>query len=417
MTPTPTDPPASQRPTAGEEPPEAAEARSAVVDYLSQLIEDAVKRRASDIHLDPAPDGRGRVRLRIDGVLQDVEPPAKDLFAKILSRIRIMCKMDLAERHRPQDGRIKLNLAGKECDLRVNVLPTVLGARVVMRILDRQTVILGLERIGFSDRGLRTVRGLCKLPNGIIICSGPAGSGKTTLLYAMLNAIDRQRRCVMSVEDPVEYHLDGVGQIQVAANRGLTYARALRSILRQDPDVILLGEVRDREPLQVTVQCSLTGHLILTTLHANTAPSAVQRLLDMGLEPFLVNATLAAVICQRLVRMLCPQCKQPAEPPLHSMPPEGVELVQKLKDTTFYEPKGCDACKGMGYRGRIGIHEILVPDDRVRQAVAASADLAALRNAALAAGMKPMLIDGLDKAARGVTSISEVCRVVPPRSE
>jgi len=387
--------------------------KSSTVQYVNLTIIDAVNQRASDIHFDPTEDGRGRVRLRVDGVLRDIEPPAKGLFPKVVSRIKIMANLDLAERRLPQDGRIAVNLSGKAVDLRVCVAPTVLGERVVMRLLDREAVVLDLERIGLLDDDVAAVRELCHLPNGIVICNGPTGSGKTTLLYAMLMEVDRDRSCVMSAEDPVEYRLDGVGQIQVAARRGLTFPRALRSILRQDPDVILVGEIRDLETVQVCVQCSLTGHLLMTTLHANTSPGAVRRLLDMGLEPFLVNATLAGVVTQRLVRVLCPECKHAAEPVLHSIPPSAVEFILKRPDTTFYAPIGCEACQGTGYRGRTAIHEVLVPHDRVREAVAASADLASIRNAALAAGMRPMLINGLEKAARGITSVQEVCRVVP----
>jgi len=387
--------------------------RSAVVKATNLMIVQAFKQRASDIHLDSTEDGRGRVRLRIDGVLHDIEPPPEGLFPKIVGRIKIMSNMDIAERRRPQDGRIHIDLEGRKLDLRVSCVPTALGPRIVMRIFDRESVCIDLERIGLLEDDLATVRGLCHLPHGILICNGPTGSGKTTLLYSMLNEIDREKCCVMSVEDPVEYHLEGVGQIQVDAGVGLTFVRALRSILRQDPDVIMVGEIRDLDTLQAAAQCSLTGHLILTTLHANSSPGAVRRLLDAGLEPFLVNATLAGVISQRLVRVLCLECKRPAPPSLHSIPPAAIEFIQKRPDAAFYAPKGCEACKGMGYRGRTAIHEILVPDDRVREAVAASADLAGLRNAALAAGMRPMLLCGLEKAARGITSLQEVCRVAP----
>jgi len=386
--------------------------RSAVVEFVSRMIQDAAVLRGSDIHLDPTEDGAGRIRVRVDGVLRDVEKPAPGLFPKIVSRTKLMSSMDLAERRLPQDGRIMLTLLGRALDLRVCVVPTVLGERVVMRILDREAVRLNLDRI-LAEDDLVTARNLCRLPHGMIICNGPTGSGKTTLLYAMLMEVDRDKCCVMSVEDPVEYRLDGVGQVQVEARKGVTFARALRSILRQDPDVIMVGEIRDLETLEVTAQCSLTGHLIMTTLHANSSPGAVKRLLDIGLVPFIVNSTLAAVITQRLVRVLCPKCKQEAKPALHSVPPSAAEFIQKLDDRPFYVPKGCDACKGMGYRGRIAIHEILIPDERVRQAVAAGADVAAIRDAALAAGMRPMLQCGLEKAARGITTIQEVCRVVP----
>ena len=391
---------------------QSLDAAPPVVKFVNLAIIEAVKQRASDIHIDPTENGRGRIRLRVDGVLRDAEPPPPGLHAKIISHIKIMACMDIAERRLPQDGRIAVVVNDKSLDLRVSVVPTALGERAVVRILDRECIRLDLERIGFLDDELATVRSLCHLPNGILICNGPTGSGKTTLLYAMLNEVDRDRCCVMSVEDPVEYRLDRVAQVQVEPRRGFTHARALRSILRQDPDVIMVGEVCDLETLQAIVQCALTGHLLLTTLHSNTSPEAIRRLIDVGLEPCRANASLAGVISQRLVRVLCPQCKQAAEPPVHSMPPEATEFLQRNGVKTIYGPKGCEACKGTGYRGRTAIHEILVPDDRVRGAVAASADVAAIRNAALAAGMKPLLISGLERVARCITSIQEVCRVI-----
>jgi len=384
-----------------------------VIKLINTTITAAYKQRASDIHFDPTEDGRGRLRLRVDGVLRDIESPPPGLYPKLVSRIKIMAAMDLAERRLPQDGRIALSVSGKALDLRVSLIPTVRGERVVMRLLDREAVVLDLERIGLLGDDLATARKLCHLPNGIVVCNGPTGSGKTTLLYAMIMDIDRDKSCVLSVEDPVEYRLDGVGQMQVDSRKGLTFARALRSILRQDPDVVLIGEMRDLDTVQIAVQCALTGHLVLTTMHANTSACAIRRLLDIGIEPFLVNSTLAGVVTQRLVRVLCPECKEPATPDVHSIPPAAVAFIQQHPDVTFYAPKGCDACRGMGYRRRTAIHEILVPTDRVRQAVAAGGDRAAIHNAAVAAGVKPMLLSGLEKAARGITSIAEVCRVAP----
>ena len=385
---------------------------SPVVKTLNLIIMQAIRDRASDIHFEPFEE-KLKVRYRVDGVLHEMQPPPPHLASPIISRIKIMADMDIAEKRLPQDGRIKLSIEGKTYDLRVSTVPTLFGERVVMRILDREALLLDLDHIGFLDDQLATVRELCHLPNGIIISNGPTGCGKTTLLYSMLHEADRERCCVMSVEDPVEYLLEGVAQIRVDPKRGLTFARALRSILRQDPDVIMVGEIRDLETAQICVQCSLTGHLLMTSLHANTSPGAIKRLLDVGVEPFLINGTLAGVISQRLVRVLCPDCKQEAKPAPHSLPPAAVEFIRESGDATFYAPKGCDACKGMGYRGRTTIHEILVPDDRVREAVAAATDLAGICNAALAAGMKPMLSNGLQRAAAGITSIQEVCRVVP----
>ncbi|MFP4058039.1 MAG: ATPase, T2SS/T4P/T4SS family [Candidatus Brocadiia bacterium] len=385
----------------------------AAVQFVRRTLRRAMEQGASDIHFEPSADARGQVRLRVDGVLRQGEPPPEGLFEQVVSRIKSMAAMDVAESRVPQDGRMMLDIAGRKLDLRVSVVPTIAGERVVMRVLDREAVVLDLERIGLLDDDLATLRELCHLPNGIVVCNGPTGSGKSTLLYAMLMEMDRRRCCVMTVEDPVRYCLEDLSQVQVMAGRGLTFARALRSILRQDPDVIMVGEIRDLETVQVTVQCSLTGHLMLTSLHANTSPGAIRRLLDMGLEPFLVNATLAGVVSQRLVRVLCPECKEPAEPPLHSIPPAAADFVRSHGRSTFWAPKGCERCRGTGYRGRTAIHEILVPEDRVRRAVSGSADLATLRNAALAAGMRPMLLCGMEKAAQGITSVQEVCRVVP----
>ncbi len=391
----------------------AAADASPVASCLNALLRQASVARASDIHLDPTEDGRGRVRLRVDGVLHDVEPPPDGLFATVVSRIKILAQMDVAERRLTQDGRIKVTIDDRAIDLRVGLVPTVFGERIVMRLLERAQVAFELDRVGLFDEALATVRELCVRPWGLVVVNGPTGSGKTTLLYSMLHALDRKRRSVLSIEDPVEYHLEGVSQIQVAARVGLTFTRALRHAMRQDPDVIMIGELRDLETLQGAVTAAMTGHLTLTTLHAGTSPGALKRMLDMGLEPYLLNSALAGVVSLRLVRKLCTECRQPVEPVLHSLPPEAVKLVGALPAATFCEPKGCERCGGTGYRGRTGIYEILLPDDRLRQALLASPELDALRNAALADGMQPMLAYGVRSAARGVTSLQEVCRVVP----
>ena len=392
----------------------AADAEEAAATaYVADVIRIGVEQTASDIHFDPTEDGSGRCRLRVDGQLRDIEPPPQGLFAAVVRQLKANCNLDLDLDGVPQEGRIWLRVSDRPFDLRVSVVPTVCGERLCVRILDRAAVCLDLDRLGLAGDDLAAVRSLCALPHGIVIANGPAGSGKTTLLYSLLHTIDRDERCVLSVEDPVEYHLDGVAQTQVDAKSGLSYARALRGFLRQDPDVILVGEIRDLETAVGCAQAAITGHLVLTTLHANTSPGALVRLIDIGLEPFLVNSAVAGVISQRLVRSLCPACKQPADPPLHSLPPAAVEFIQQTPDATFHAPQGCDECKGTGYRGRTAIHEILVLDDAVRQAVASGGDMAAIRNAALASGMKPMLVSGLEKAARGITSLREVLRVVP----
>ncbi len=385
-----------------------------VIKALNLILLQALKDKASDVHFEPV-EGGLRVRYRVDGVLYEMQPPPAHLASHIINRLKIMGNLDIAERRLPQDARIHINVSDKPYDLRVSTVPTVHGERVALRILARDAVCLDLERIGFPPDDLATVRELCHLPNGILIANGPAGSGKTTLLYAMLREIDGDRCCVLSVEDPVEYHLPSVAQIQIEPKRGLTYARALRSILRQDPDVIMVGELRDLETVNVAVQCSLTGHLLMTTMHTNTSPAALRRLLDVGLEPFLVNSAIAGVLSQRLVRVLCPECRQPAEPQLESLPPAARDFVGQHPDATFCaaRPGGCDHCHGTGFRGRAAIHEILVPDGPVRKAVAAAAGLDAIRDAALSQGMTTLLISGLQKAAAGVTSVQEVCRVVP----
>ena len=303
---------------------------------------------------------------------------------------------------------------GSAIDLRISTVPTIDGERLVARILDREAApLLDLPKIGLINEDLEKVRQLCRLPNGIVIANGPTGSGKTTLLYSMLNEINTPERCIITVEDPVEYDLTGPAQIQISPQIGLTYARAIRSILRQDPDVIMIGELRDLETTELAVQCALTGHLMFTTLHANTSVGAIQRLLDIGLDAFMINASVKGVVSQRLVRVLCPKCRKPVKPATHSMPPEAVELIATWKDATFYGPGGCKECADTGYRGRTAIHEILVIDDRIRQLVTDGADMSAVREAACDAGFKTMMTNGLEKAAQGTTSIEEVLRVAP----
>ncbi|MFW6163581.1 MAG: GspE/PulE family protein [Planctomycetota bacterium] len=384
-----------------------------VVQRLNQLLHDAVRRRASDVHLDPEEDGSVRVRLRVDGVLHDADRLPGELAPGVVSRIKILSALDLGEKRLPQDGRIRLKLGDRDLDLRVSLVPTVFGERVVMRILERAQIAFDLHRLGLVGEALATVRELAALPAGLVVVNGPTGSGKTTVLYSMLHAIDRKRRSVLSVEDPIEYHLDDVSQIQVDARRGLTFTRALRHLMRQDPDVIMIGEVRDLSTLQGAVTAATTGHLVLTTLHANTSPGAVKRMLDMGLEPYLLNGALAGVVSLRLARKLCPECRQPVDPDLTAVPPEGIEAIEALHEATFYGPQGCERCGGTGYRGRTGVFEVLRPDDRLRRTLLGPADLETLRTAALAAGMEPMLAYGIRAAARGITSVQEVCHVVP----
>jgi len=397
------------------EAPPAGAGEAEPLRAVNRIIREAIRRRASDIHLQPVEGGTGQVRLRVDGVLQPTETVPPELFRAVVGRFKIMAGMDVPEKMLPQDGRIVLQIDGEPYDLRVSCLPVMFGERVVARILSRQAVRLDLGQLGLLEDDLEKIRRLARLPSGVVACTGPTGSGKTTLLYSVLGELNVPGVNLMSVEDPVEYVIPGVAQTQVNAGKGLTFARAVRAMLRQDPDVLLIGEIRDFETLMVAVQSALTGHLVLTTLHTNDAPSAISRLLDMGLEPFLVTSALAGVVSMRLARLLCGACKKPAPPDPTVLPPEAAEIVRRAGRAEFCVPAGCSACRGTGYRGRTGLYEILVMDDRVRAAVAAGGPREAVRDAALAGGMRTLLADGLAKAARGLTSIQEVLRVAAMR--
>ncbi len=385
----------------------------AAMAFVAQVLRAAVEQGASDVHLDPTSDGRGRVRLRVDGQLREMEPPPNGLFPHIVRQTKSDCDLDPEADGLPQEGHISLNLGGRPFDLRVGILPTVSGERLVLRVLDRAAGRLDLDQMDLLPDDLAAVRELCQLPSGLILCNGPAGSGKTALLYALLHEVDRERRSVVSVEDPVEYRIEGVAQVPVAPEQGLSLAQAVQSVLRQDPDVLMVHALSNLALAEQCVHAALTGHLVLSTLSAGTSPAALRRLLDIGLEPFLINGALSAIISQRLVRVLCPACKRQAEPSVASLPPAAMELVERVQDAAFCGPQGCDACDDTGYRGRTAIHEILIPTERVHHAVAARADAESIRNAALAGGMRPMLACGIEKAARGLTSLQEVCRVVP----
>ncbi len=372
-----------------------------VIRLVNQIVRRAVEARASDIHLEPA-DQALRVRYRVDGALREADPPPAHLRAAVISRVKIMAKLNIAETRLPQDGRIQLAVAGREIDMRVATLPTLHGEGVVLRLLDRSGLTLDFEGLGFDATLRAALEGLIRRPNGIVLVTGPTGSGKTTTLYAALQRLNDATRKVITVEDPVEYQLPGITQIQVKAGIGLTFAHGLRAILRQDPDVIMIGEIRDRETAEIAVQAALTGHLVLATLHTNSAAAAIDRLRDMGVEDYLIVATLAGAVAQRLVRRLCAQCALPEEPEL------AARLALGWPAAGFRRAQGCPACRGTGFRGRTGVMEVLAVDDAVRRAVLARQDHRQIQALAEEAGMRTMRAHALAKAAAGETALAEV---------
>jgi general secretion pathway protein E len=383
-------------------------AQAPVIRMINALLLQALRERASDLHFEPY-EGRSVVRFRIDGVLSDVIEPPRALHAALVSRLKIMASLDIAEKRLPQDGRIALKLGDKQVDVRVSTLPTGAGERVVLRLLDKDSARLDLTVLGMSAATLATMDRLVREPHGIVLVTGPTGSGKTTTLYAALSRLPRGTLNMMTVEDPIEYALDGVGQTQVNPRIELTFARALRSILRQDPDIIMIGEIRDLETAQIAVQASLTGHLVLATLHTNDAASAVTRLADMGVEPYLLASTLLGVLAQRLVRTLCVSCRTAA--PATAGEQALLADMGATRSTTLYAPVGCDACNDSGYRGRTGIYELLVADDVIRRLIHDRAPEATLRETAIRSGMQPLRQDGARWLADGTTSLAELVRV------
>ncbi len=375
---------------------------------LNLVLLQAIKDRASDIHFEPFED-EFKMRYRIDGVLYEMIPPPKHLAMPIVSRVKVMSNLDIAERRVPQDGRIELQVAGSPVDLRVSVLPTVYGESVVMRVLDRSNVQLDLEKIGMRHEDLDVFRQLIKKPNGIVLVTGPTGSGKTTTLYAALAELNEIDTKILTVEEPVEYDIEGLVQVGVNSGVGLTFARALRSFLRQDPDIILVGETRDLETAQIAVQASLTGHLVFTTLHTNDAPSSVARLLDLGLEPFLLTATIEGILAQRLVRKICSRCKE-AYTPTEEQLLELQLTPEDLQGRQVYRGRGCDYCNQSGYKGRMGLYEIMVLDDEIRELIMRNASTQLLRAEALKRGMRTLRQSGLLAIYDGSTTIDEVVR-------
>jgi len=381
-----------------------------VIRLVNQLLQRASDAGASDIHIEPF-EGKLKVRYRIDGVLHDADSPPVTIAPAVISRVKIMARLDIAERRLPQDGRIKLRLHGRDIDARVSTVPTMHGESVVMRLLNRSDVELDLSRLGFAssiqDKFLDTLR----MPHGMILVTGPTGSGKTTTLYTAIHILNTEDRKIITAEDPVEYQMEGINQIQVKPAIGLTFANVLRSIVRQDPDVILVGEMRDLETARICVQSSLTGHLVLSTLHTNSAASTVTRLLEMGIEDYLLGSTLNAVVSQRLVRVLCSHCRQEYAPPGRLIDEIRLDRFSEGAEITLYRPHGCPRCNGTGYLGRHAILELLVMNDELRNLVLARTDAKQLESAAQRVGMRSIFEDGCRKALAGITSIEEVLRV------
>jgi general secretion pathway protein E len=379
-----------------------------VVRLVNLLIENAIKANASDVHIEPFEDSL-RVRYRIDGVLFDAETPPKRLRAAITSRIKIMAELNIAERRLPQDGRIRMGLEGRRLDIRVSTIPTLHGESVVMRILDRAAILLPLDRLGFDDRARRAIEHVIELPHGMLLVTGPTGSGKTTTLYGALHKINSPDKKIITIEDPVEYQLQGINQIHVKPKIGLTFAAGLRHIVRQDPDVIMVGEIRDLETADISIHAALTGHLVFSTLHTNDAPGALTRLLDMGVEPYLVASVLEGVLAQRLVRRVCAGCGKPYEPDAGELRALGIDRVPA--GARLSRGTGCGDCRGTGYRGRTGIYEFMGMNEELRGLALRKTPAHEIRQWAVAAGMTTLRQDGWHKCRLGVTTVEEVLRV------
>jgi type IV pilus assembly protein PilB len=378
-----------------------------IIKMVSMMLVEAQNMRASDIHLEPL-EKRFRVRFRIDGVLTEMQNPPKKLQTAIVSRLKIMSgSMSIAEKRLPQDGRIQVKMGKKSIDLRVSTVPTTHGESVVMRILDKSSLSLGLPQLGFLSDDQEMLEGLLKLPDGILLVTGPTGSGKTTTLYGCLHYINKPDKKLITVEDPVEYQMNGINQVQVNADIGMTFPAALRSILRQAPNIIMIGEIRDAETANIAINAALTGHLVFSTLHTNDAPSAVARLVDIGVQPFLVSSAVRSIMAQRLVRRLCDKCKQPVEMSEVELEALGLDFGQ-LGEASVMGPVGCDACKGRGYKGRMGIFEIFNIDDEVRHMVNQKASTVELRKRAREMGMRTLREDGIRKVLAGLTTAEEV---------
>jgi general secretion pathway protein E len=393
-----------------QEPQDLLEAtdEAPIIRLINSVLFEAVKQRASDIHFEPF-ERELEIRYRIDGILYKILSPPKRVQASVISRVKIMAGLNIAEKRLPQDGRIGIKIAGREIDIRVSVIPTAHGERIVLRLLDKSTRLLNMEDIGLFKDQLNTMHRLILMSHGIVLVTGPTGSGKTTTLYAALSKINSPDKNIITIEDPIEYQLKGIGQMQVHPKINLTFANGLRSILRQDPDIIMVGEIRDVETAEIAVHASLTGHLVFSTLHTNDAAGAVTRLLDMGIEPFLVSSSVLAIIAQRLIRTICSQCRQAYTPTSEELDKLGLKPSREAM--TFYRGLGCDECMQTGYRGRTGIYEILLLEDDVRQMILSRSDANTIRNHAMAKGMRVLREDGARKILGGITTTEEVLRV------
>jgi len=376
-----------------------------VIRLVNQMLSRALESRASDIHIEPF-ENQLKVRYRIDGILHEVDPPPRQLKAAIISRIKILAQLNIAERRLPQDGRIKVKIAGKDVDLRIATIPTLYGESVVIRLLERSQIFADLESLGFPPAILRHFCEMISKPHGMVLVTGPTGSGKTTTLYGALQKINDPGKKIITIEDPVEYQLGGVNQIQVKPQIGLTFANGLRSIVRQDPDIIMVGEIRDFETAEIAVQAALTGHLVFSTLHTNDAAGAISRLLEMGVQDYLLGSSVLGVLAQRLVRRLCPNCRK--EIPFKGLKVEG---FNGNPPATIWEPGGCDACSGTGYLGRIGIFELLPATSEICKLIVQKADANSIRNLAITQGMELLRGDGWQKVREGITTLAEVLRV------
>jgi type IV pilus assembly protein PilB len=392
--------------SAGGQAAAVADNDAPIVKLVNLIIQEAVNLRASDIHIEPFTD-RVRVRYRIDGVCVERDSPPRRLLAALISRIKIMGSIDIAEKRRPQDGRIKLQVSGKDIDLRVSILPSNHGQSVVMRILNKESIMVSIRELGFGEDDYRRFQAIIKRPNGIFLVTGPTGSGKTTTLYGALNELNRPDKKIITAEEPVEYYLPGVNQTEVKSHIGLTFARIIRAMLRQSPNIILVGEIRDKETADMAIQASLTGHLVFSTLHTNDAPGAITRLIDIGVQPFLVASSVMAVMAQRLVRKICPKCQEPDEPDPHELKVLGL-TTEKIKTANFMRGRGCTYCHHTGYRGRLGIFEMMQMNSTLREMAFRREPTQNIRRQARLFGMRTLLEDGVMKAIKGITTLEEV---------